>query len=524
MPTRYLALFCLISLLIIIFGGGCACGPEYPPEVTEALDKAGQNRGQLVKVLEHYRAKGDSLEYLAAGWLIGNMPSHFYGTYVLQDTTGAEINFSIFDYPDYASLTQSFDSLEKRYGTLDFQAKGKIYDVETISAELLIDHIDYAFRVWHEKPWARWVSFDEFCNYILPYRGSNEPLENWRPVFWGRYLTLQNGMTDSTDATEAAVKINNDIMSWFGFDPRYYYHPTDQGMTEMIKNRLGRCEDMTNLTIFAMRANGLAVTSDYTPAWADAGNNHAWNAILIPGGKVVPFMGAEANPGSYGLANKFAKVYRKMFSEQKNNLAFQDKKQTELPGWLAGKSYIDVTGDYQEVCDVTVPFDKPIPDSVDIAYLCVFNSGEWKAIHWGRIENGKVVFTDMGKEIAYLPALYLNKKFVPYGPPFILGADCALRELRPDSGRTTSVQVAATTGRVQAASTDGIAKSFLTPGKEYELFYMADDWKSLGKAVAGDKPLVFENVPMGSLLWLVETNSDREERIFTYDNDRQIWW
>lgn len=37
---------------------------------------------------------------------------------------------------------------------------------------------------------------------------------------------------------------------------------------------------MTNLAIFAMRANGLAVTSDYTPFWADSSNNHAWNAIL----------------------------------------------------------------------------------------------------------------------------------------------------------------------------------------------------------------------------------------------------
>ena len=83
---------------------------------------------------------------------------------------------------------------------------------------------------------------------------------------------------------------------------------------------------MTNLTIYAMRANGLAVTSDYTPYWANSGNNHAWNAIVTPGGEVIPFMGAESNPGKYHLANKVAKVYRKTFGKQKANLAFQQRK------------------------------------------------------------------------------------------------------------------------------------------------------------------------------------------------------
>ena len=76
---------------------------------------------------------------------------------------------------------------------------------------------------------------------------------------------------------------------------------------------------MTNVTIYAMRANGLAVTSDYTPYWANSGNNHAWNAILTGEGKVVPFMGAEANPGEYRLANKLAKVYRKTWKHSKGS-------------------------------------------------------------------------------------------------------------------------------------------------------------------------------------------------------------
>lgn len=513
------------AVLIVGLLAGCSKQPPYPPDVVESLAAAEDNRAELETVITHYLGEGDSLKLAAAYYLIGNMEGHCYATYSLKDTAGNEIDFDVLDYPDFNALLAAADTLEDRHGEIDFERTDKLYDLKTISADFLITHIDFAFRAWREKPWARNLSFDDFRDYVLPYRGSNEPLEQWRETFWQRYAAIDTLMVDSADPVEAAAIINDDIKSWFTFDPRYYYHPTDQGLSEMMATGMGRCEDMTNLTIFAMRANGLAVTSDYTPHWADAGNNHAWNAIVIPDGTVIPFMGAECNPGSYRLANKMAKVYRKSFAKQNHNLIFQDRKQEKVPGWLAGRSYLDVTADYQDVCDVTVTLAEAVPDSVDIAYLCVFNSGEWKAIHWGWIENGTATFTDMGKEIAYLPALYVNEKIVPCGIPFILDADCARRELPPDTAHPTSVGLVSTTGRHQVTSTDGVAESFLTVGLEYELFYMGnDDWVSLGAVTATGGPAVFDGVPAGALYWLVAEDSDREERIFTFEHGRQVWW
>ncbi len=514
------------SLLIVavFLLASCAAGP-YPPEVTAALDNAGENRAELERVLANFAADDDTLKLQAAYYLIGNMEGHCYATYRLVDTAGSEIPHNVLDYPDYTVLTAAFDTLEQRHGTLDFVKGAKINDLETITAEFLITQINYAFRAWREKPWAQGFTFEDFCRYILPYRGSNEPLESWREIFWEKYQGIDTAMTNPADPIEAAQIINDDVMSWFGFDPRFYYHPTDLGISEMLAIGKGRCEDMTNATIYAMRAIGLAVTSDYTPHWANSGNNHAWNAIVLPNGQVTPFMGAECNPGTYVLANKLAKVYRKMFNNQKDNLIFQDRKQEKVPGWLAGKSYLDVTADYVAVCTPTITFGREVPDSVDIAYLCVFNSGEWQAIHWGRIINGAATFTDMGTDIAYLPALYLNEKTVPWGTPFILQQDCPVRHLVPDSAANIPVELTSTTARKQEASTDGIARTFLTDGQEYELFYMGDnDWVSLGRAVAGKTPLVFESVPASGLYWLVATGSDKEERIFTITNGKQVWW
>lgn len=521
--NRYCFLLFLILFIysLSVFAGEAV---NYPPEVTKILEKAGDNRSNLEEIISHYTELGDSLKLKALNYLLSNMESHNYLIYDLVDSSGTVIEFNVLDYPDFDTMIAFLDSIEDQRGELDFKKRDKIEDVETITADFLMKNLDYAFDAWRMKPWARELSFEDFCEYILPYRGSSEPLEPWREYFWRKYKGIEDKMSDPTDPVEAASIINDDIRSWFKFDSRYYLHPTDQGLSEMLETRKGRCEDMTNLTIFAMRSNGLAVTSDYTPYWANTGNNHAWNAIVTPQGKVIPFMGAECNPGKYRLPNKLAKVYRKMFSIQKESLGAQGIEMDELPPYIKGRSYIDVTREYVDVCDVKINLQKEVPDSVEFAYLCVFNSGEWKAIQWGRIENGAVTFKDMGMDIAYIQALYKDKKIIPSGSPFILNPDSSVRELTGEPDKTGSVKLVSTTRRKQEVSTDGIARVYLTPGKEYELQYWNDGWQSLGKSVAGEEPLLFESVPQGCLYWLVEEDSNREERIFTYENGEQVWW
>jgi hypothetical protein len=522
----------LVGILIVLAGmvlfTGLLYSEEegYPPEVQKALEKADSNRAELGMVLAHYKNDIDTLKYQAACYLIANMDGHSYMIFGLYDSAKAEINFNVLDYPNYDSLQVAWATLEKAHPGLDFDKKELIDDLKTIKGNFLITQIDYAFRAWREKPWAKGMAFSDFCNYILPYRGSNEPLEDWRQVFFEKYKEIQAKMANPTDPIEAAKLINNDVKTWFTFDPRYYFHPTDQGANEMMTGHLGRCEDMTNAAIYAMRANGLGVTSDYTPYWANSGNNHAWNAIVSPDGKVIPFMGAEANPGEYSLWNKLAKVYRKMYSQQRDNLIFQTRKQIKVPAWLGGKSYIDVTKDYEKTSDVSIELSVLVPDSVDIAYICVFNDGLWKPIQWGRIYGNKVTFAGMGLSIAYLPAYFVTEdSIIPAGPPFILTELGQTEALAPDSASSSiTIQLFSTTAKAPAPSTDGIKQVSFSSGKSYELFYWENGWKSAGKEVAAGQPLTMQ-VPTGCLYWLVEDNSNREERIFTInDKGEQVWW
>ena len=62
------------------------------------------------------------------------------------------------------------------------------------------------------------------------------------------------------------------------------------------------------------------------------------------------------------------------------------------------------------------------------------------------------------------------------------------------------------------------------PGNQYELYYWDDEWISLGKKIANDYHLQFDNVPKGAMLWLKNLTRGKEERPFTYEEGRQIWW
>ena len=62
-------------------------------------------------------------------------------------------------------------------------------------------------------------------------------------------------------------------------------------------------------------------------------------------------------------------------------------------------------------------------------------------------------------------------------------------------------------------------------GDEYELLYWSgNNWNSQGKKIAQSDTLTYEEVPSGGLYLLRNHTKGKEERIFTYEQGRQVWW
>ena len=67
-------------------------------------------------------------------------------------------------------------------------------------------------------------------------------------------------------------------------------------------------------------------------------------------------------------------------------------------------------------------------------------------------------------------------------------------------------------------------RTFVCPGNTYELFYYDGGWRSLGRQTADGYVLTYTNVPLRSLLLLRNVSARGDERIFTYEQGRQVWW
>jgi hypothetical protein len=521
------ALPCLIVLAVMLLGVAPVPAGELrripDAHVEAALAAAGANRAELERVLAHFDAQGEARRRVAARFLIANMPGHGYITTVLRDLQGKPVAYDPLAYADFEAAQGALDELEKAHGTLEFDRDAIRYDVEHIRADFLIGHIDAAFSAWESSPADRRVGFSAFLDFVLPHRGSQEPVHDWLTPLMARYAKMEAELPPvaGEDAGARARRlyrlVGKDVHKRVRFNERFYLHPTDQGFEEMEQSGQGRCEDITNMLTFAYRSLGLATAADYTPAWAHRDNNHAWNVLLDADGRGHDKGNAHA-----------AKVYRKTYALQRDNLAFLLPEGRKAPNrFLASKTYIDVTDQYAPTTDVTVPVEGLEGPATEegFAYACVFNGGEWVAIDWSRIVDGHAEFKRLGRNICYLPAVHDGTRLVPIGPPFLVHRAGTVQWLG-GTGGATELRATATSPRKVSPDTHAVTPtSYFEPGARYTLYrWGPGGWTALLTHTADDKPLAHRGLPQDGLYWLVKEGSRTLERIFTIQEGVQRWW
>ena len=157
-----------------------ACS-TYPIEVEKALELSGSNRVELIKVLEHYR-NDNSLKYKAACFLISNMPYHKsqsclelppeYFSYFAEVDSLGQLSLTILLKDSLAKeLQDKFALLPSSNENVNL-----ISDVQLLTSDFLIDNIEQAFSEWDHSPLLKNLSFNDFKEWILPYRTIDEAL------------------------------------------------------------------------------------------------------------------------------------------------------------------------------------------------------------------------------------------------------------------------------------------------------------------------------------------------------------
>jgi hypothetical protein len=212
---------------------------------------------------------------------------------------------------------------------------------------------------------------------------------------------------------------------------------------QLINMKQGACDDYVVLGTTIFRSLSIPSAIDFIPQWATRSVGHSWNAIYTDNGRMDDYsFGDWMDSIGHHIkvhGEKAAKIYRRTYAKQPESLAMQSKKVANLPPLFRDPRIKDVTDNYLDCIDITVSLtQKPVRNS-NYAYLSNFNNRDWIPVHWGEIEEGKVVFTKMGKDIAYLPVYYHDKGVQPAAEPFILTKEGNIKEIVPDHSQTQTL-------------------------------------------------------------------------------------
>lgn len=401
----------------------------------QALRQAGENRNELEKVLEHY--KDDTLKYRAAQFLIENMPGHY--SYDESEELNNYYNNIDSIYEQYKDLSKDslilvYEAISAKY---DLSRLKIIPDIKHISADYLIYNIDHSLDVWLNGEWAKHLTFDEFCEYILPYKCDQlQTLDNWKEYakgfckanidslhFYSLYKSLSYKACEIVNL-ELKKQVNLRI------EARNKTFPIKR-LSFAIKKNIGTCEDQVFIAACVMRAKGIPVAMDYTPQWPFKNMGHSWNTLLDNAGRRLIFLGCDSKIGiPHKEDQRKAKVFRKTYTINRE-LEQLIRKEKYVPPLFRDVCIKDVSEDYAKTYTVNLPLKKNIKNKY--GYLAVFNNKNWIPIYWGKIHKKSISFTKMGNNVVYLPVLYNKKGISPFGNPFLLDVHGNTKEIVADT-------------------------------------------------------------------------------------------
>ncbi|WP_334167442.1 transglutaminase-like domain-containing protein [Phocaeicola paurosaccharolyticus] len=409
----------IISILIILL---CSCS-TVDSQLDIALDMAGSNSVELQKVLKRYKDE-DPEKYEAACFLISNMP--FHGSYKGKDLKKYYKYFEEYSKLPFSKKVQELiDSLKKADGDFDISQLSYQKDITHIDSAFLTNHIDFAFKVWREKPWCKNVDFNSFCEYILPYRIGDEPLSCWREDIYNKYNPIVEKLSKDMDDPKVVAQILLDSLCTGKYHHTSLFPSGPHIGPDVLKWKSGSCREFTDAMIYVLRSLGIPCGVDRTILLGDNNASHFWNFIIDKNKETyytnLPYDIIWRKAIKYNTTK--AKVYRVTFGM---NFKIYD----ELKGYenihpnFRFPLFKDVTDIYIGDKNRNVSFDASqllcSIKSNKLLYLSLTNRMGWEPVAYSVFKDGKITFKDVEGGAVYILSYWNGDKYETVTNPFFM--------------------------------------------------------------------------------------------------------
>lgn len=393
-------------------------------------------------ILELYRE--DSLKYKAALFLLDNMA--YYQGVDSGEMKSTYKAYEIFGTGQY-TYQQALDSAEKLYGKPKNIQQMKWKPDVDIEPGFLVSNIEWAFKVWREQPWGKNVSFDQFCEYILPYRLGNEELIPWREKIYYQFMPIIEKYKNDPqieNPTFAAHIILDSLLK----APFYFTGEMSANVRigpRIVDWRGGSCLDLCDMLVYIYRALGIPCGIEELPLRGNNNAPHFWNFLVDQHGQTWYFsmfywwhrlLKAEVYGDVYG------KVFRQRFSLNRNMIDSLHESLEKVHPIFRYPFFDDVTRIYATDKSFSIIVeDKSFTRKIkkgEVVYICMSNRYSWKPVGWAKFDGNKAVFKDCHGGTVYCIGTYdaVNNKLNPVSAPFSVNKENGKMEFY-DIGKET---------------------------------------------------------------------------------------
>lgn len=385
------------TVLVATFVGAVVlCGCQ--TKLDRTLELAGENRSELEKVLEHF---ADSAQkYEAARFLIENMEGKASALYLAYDRNGRECRL---DNVDITLLDQ-----------LTFSAKPIQIDLESISAEFLIENINLAFEARRRYPWCAALDFNEFCCSVLPYRIKFEPLESWRSYYLEQYGALADSLAGAGCSLSEVVFFLNEKLG------KQYIQVADRIIGDLSFREIehiggGTCDDLALNAVQLMRALGIPLQLDLLPYHGRVNGGHAYNSFRDEDSVFYFFSPYERSPERNLWVAPL--VFRLCYEIQPE----REFEKTRWNGLLCSRVVKNVTREYYPVSRVDIAVDAPHGAWVALG---TYNRAKLHVVAQSKVNSqGRACFDHVARELLYFVVRDSASGLIAAGSPFVLSDD-----------------------------------------------------------------------------------------------------
>ena len=211
----------LVTLAWLVASPKASAQETASSEVTQALTRAGDNRRELERALAE--TSGD--ERRGMEFLIANMP----------------------------------DS-----------------DLQSLSAEFLLENSNLAWKARRELPWGKQIPEAIFFNNVLPYANVDEKRDPWRKDLMELCLPIAK---ECQTPSEAAQRLNSEVFPKLKLGYSTQRKAPNQSPKESIEQGKASCTGLSIVLSDACRAVCIPARLVGTPLWANKRGNHTWVEI-----------------------------------------------------------------------------------------------------------------------------------------------------------------------------------------------------------------------------------------------------